>query len=135
MIYLIRVLMAQTIVLSLYYCPMFISVNPTRLTIGRLVVDKHIPVADIESATPYQRTMNFVRTCGSRGFMGFWGWYRNQELRRFFVYGGNLDRLVLITLKSGRKYVVSCTDAATMADKINESVRTQHCGDDRPPRP
>lgn len=63
--------------------------------------------------------MNFVRSCGAYGFFGFWGWYRNQELGYFFVYATKLDQLILLKLKSGRQYVLSCENAEKMADVVN----------------
>ena len=97
--------------------------RPDTLVIKRIVASKVIPLSEIESAEPYQRTMNFVRTCGSGGFLGYWGWYHNQELKHFFVYATNLNQLVLVRLRSGRKYVISCTDAPSMATEIARQLR------------
>lgn len=108
---------------GLYYCPRYVEITPSRLIIDRLLTKKQIPVSEIVSAVPYQRTMNFVRTWGSGGLFGFWGWFRNQELGRFFVYATSLDQLVLVTLGSGRKYVISCENAQEMACQITLRLR------------
>lgn len=103
---------------GLYYCPKYVEVTPSRLIISRLLTKKYIPMSDVVSVEPYQRTMNFMRLCGSGGVFGFWGWFRNQELGRFFVYATSLKQLVLVTLASGRRYVVSCENAQEMAAQI-----------------
>ena len=103
---------------GLYYCPRSVEITPSRLVIRRLLTKKYIPVGEIVVVAPYQRTMNFVRVCGSGGVFGFWGWFRNQELGRFFVYATSLKQLVVITLASGRKYVISCENSQEMAAQI-----------------
>lgn len=115
----VAVLIFLCFVCGLYFCPKYVEVSNSLLTIGKLISKKIIPLADIASVTPYQRTMNFVRTIGSGGFMGYWGHYRNQELGKFFVYATRMDQLILVTLKSGKKYVISCKNADEMCEQIN----------------
>jgi len=103
---------------GLYYCPRSVEITPSRMIIRRLLTKKYIPVGEIIAVAPYQRTMNFVRVCGSGGVLGFWGWFRNQELGRFFVYATTLKQLVVVALASGRTYVVSCGNAQEMAAQI-----------------
>lgn len=62
--------------------------------------------------------MNFVRTFGSGGFFGWWGWFRNQELGKFMVYASDLDHVFLVEIKSGKNYVVSCSDPETICDEV-----------------
>ncbi|MDE6113250.1 MAG: PH domain-containing protein, partial [Bacteroidales bacterium] len=52
-----------------------------------------------------------------------WCWYLNLERGKFFVYANRLDQLVLVKLKSGRKYVLSCENADKMADAINHYLQ------------
>lgn len=108
-----------TTVAAAFFSPTRIIVTDTNLIIKFSLRSKVIPLAEIESAAPYQRTMNFVRTFGSGGYYGWWGRFRNQELGKFFVYATNLRRLILITTRSGRKYILSCTDPTPLLAKIN----------------
>ena len=121
--FLVRILLPILVICGVYYSPMFIEVNHTHLYITRLLRKKAIALSDIESVSRYERTMNFARFCGGGGFFGFWGWYRNQELGKFFVYATRLDQLVLVKLKSGRKYVLSCENADKMADAVNHYLK------------
>lgn len=104
---------------GLYFCPKYVEVNRFQFTIGRLFVKKTIRLQEVESAKTYHITMNFVNRLGSYGFFGFWGWYRNQELGKFFVSATNLKQLVVVKLKSGKAYVVSCLDADALSRQIN----------------
>lgn len=107
-----------TTVAAAFLSPTRIILTDTDLIIKFALRNKIIPISEIQSAAPYQRTMNFVRTLGSGGYYGWWGWFHNQELGRFFVYAANLQRLILITTTSGRKYLISCSDPATFLDKL-----------------
>lgn len=104
---------------GLYYCPKYVETNRFQVIIGRLFFKKTIRIQDVESARPYQITMSFSNWLGSYGFFGYWGWYRNQELGKFFVSATNLKQLIVIRLKNGRTYVLSCLDAESMARQIN----------------
>ncbi len=106
-------------VAAAFFSPTRIIVTDSDLIIKFSLRNKVIPLADIESAVPYQRTMNFVRTFGSGGYYGWWGRFRNQELGKFFVYATNLRRLILITTRSGRKYLISCADPTTLLNRIS----------------
>ena len=126
----VAALLFFSFICGLYYCPKYVEVTNSLLIIGKLISKKIIPLADIASVAPYQRTMNFVRTLGSSGFMGYWGHYRNQELGKFFVYGTRMDQLILVTLKSGKKYVISCKNADEMSTQINLRLkRTENIAD------
>ncbi len=105
-------------VAAAFFSPTRILVTDTNLIIKFSLRSKAIPLAEIKSAVPYQRTMHFARTFGSGGYYGWWGWFRNQELGRFFVYATNLRRLILITTDSGRKYIISCSDPASLIDRL-----------------
>jgi hypothetical protein len=114
----LRAIALVVILCGLYFCPKYIAVTPSQLVIGRLLTKRTIALNQIASVVPYQRAESFIRTCGSGGVCGYWGWFRNNEVGNVFVYATRMDQLLLVTLSSGRKYVLSCKDAKTMADNI-----------------
>ena len=116
---LVGILIFILVICGIYYCPKYIEATNSLLIIGKLISKKVLPLADIASVTPYQHTMNFGAPLGSSGFMGYWGHYRNQELGKFSVYGTSLDQLILVILKSGKQYVISCKNAEEMSNQIN----------------
>ncbi len=112
----VRALLLALVVCAAYYCPLFIEVNHTHFHIVRLLRKKAIPLAEIAVAIPFSiKNKQMWRLCGAGGFAGFWGWYSVSGIGRFFLYATRLDTLLLIQLKSGRKYLVSCEDPAKMA--------------------
>jgi len=48
-----------------------------------------------------------LRLFGSGGFLGWFGFFYNGSLGRFWAYAGNRDDLVLLTKTDGRKIVLS----------------------------
>jgi len=113
-------------VAAAFFSPTRIILTDSNLIIKFSLRSKAIPLTEIKSAVPYQRTMNFVRTFGSGGYYGWWGRFRNQELGRFFVYATNLRRLILITTDSGRKYLISCSDPASFLDRMQKPEKFSH---------
>ncbi|WP_300877569.1 PH domain-containing protein [uncultured Duncaniella sp.] len=59
------------------------------------------------------------RICGSGGFMGYWGWFSERDLGKYFAYYGKASDCFLVTMKDGRKYMLGCQNPAEMVDAIN----------------
>lgn len=118
--YVLLGLLAAIFLCSLYFCPREINIDANNLNIVFPLRVKRVSLEEISKIEPYKVTMNFVRTFGSGGFFGWWGWFRNQELGKFMVYASELDHVFLVEIKSGKKYVVSCSDPETMCDEVRK---------------
>jgi hypothetical protein len=62
-----------------------------------------------------------LRTFGSGGLFGYFGWYSSKKIGRHLSYTTNSNHLVLIKLKSGLKILISPISSsfkATARDKI-----------------
>lgn len=112
----------EMIVMELYYCPVSIIVTQNQLLIRRFFTSKNIPLNEIASVEIYSESTRFLKVCGSGGMFGFYGWYKNKELGRFFIYATNLKELICITLISGKKYMISCEDARNLYNEINHRL-------------
>lgn len=66
---------------------------------------------DIAEVKLCQPTMGAIRICGSGGFFGWYGWFREGDIGKYFAYYGKSSDCFLVTLKDGRKYMLGCTDA------------------------
>lgn len=112
----------EMIVMGLYYCPVSIIVTQNQLLIRRFFTSKNVPLNEIVSVEIYSGSTRFLKVCGSGGMFGFYGWYKNKELGRFFIYATNLKELICITLISGKKYMISCEDARNMYNEIHHRL-------------
>lgn len=122
--WLLLTIMVILSVLVLFYAPISISINTESLNINRPIRIKSIPLSDIESVTLNSPTMGERRICGSGGFFGYWGWFSQRDLGRYFAYYGKASDCFFVTLKDGRKYMLGCKDAPEMVAAIRSRLRS-----------
>lgn len=106
-----------------FYMPTSISADKMDLYIRRLLWGKKIPYTDIRSIHLCQPTMGERRICGSGGWFGYWGWFRDRDLGKYFAYYGKASDCFLITLKNGKKYMLGCKNPQSMVDYISDKVK------------
>lgn len=108
---------------GLYYSPMSLRVTDKDLEVVRSLKIKTIPLSDIRDVRLLIPTMGAVRLCGSGGFMGYWGWFRERDLGKYFAYYGKASDCFLVVLNTGRKYMLGCKDAPEMVEAIRERMQ------------
>lgn len=96
---------------------------PQRLEIGRkrLVILRRYnsitiyadEVASVEQL-PQNALRGALRTGGVGGFFGYYGNYYKSSIGGFELYATSFDNLFLITLVSGKKIVISCSEPEKM---------------------
>lgn len=121
-IYFISALMLFLLVISLIYMPLSVSADSEGISINRPLKKKRIPyseIAEIRISTP---TMGEKRIAGSGGFLGYWGWFGERDLGKYFAYYGKSSDTFFVTLKNGRKYMIGCSDAWEMAKYISGRI-------------
>jgi len=115
---------ATTVLLAaaLFYMPMKLTLHNGVLSVHRSLRIKNFPLSDIESVRLCQPTMGTIRIIGSGGFLGYWGWFRERDLGKYFAYYGRSSDCFLITLVNGRKYMLGCKNADSMVEAINKEL-------------
>ena len=108
--------------LAMYFTPMSISVEDGCLNINMLLRTKSIPLRDIQSVALCPPTMSEKRLLGSGGFFGYWGWFREPSIGRYFAYYGKASDCFLVRLKDGRLYMLGCVDALGIMECINSNL-------------
>lgn len=102
---------------------MSISVDDTNLNINRSLRIKSIPLKEIKSVRLCPPTMAEKRICGSGGWFGYWGWFSEPSIGKYFAYYGKASDCFLIELKNEKKYLFGCSDAPAMAEYITRSFK------------
>lgn len=102
--------------------PLFISVRDGELNINRPLKIKSIPLSTIDSVKLVSPTMAEKRICGSGGWFGYYGWFSEPSIGKYFAYYGKASDCFLVTLKDGKKYILGCENPKDMVDYINESI-------------
>ncbi len=107
---------------AMWYAPLSIRLQNGILSVHRLLRTKKFPVADIESVELCPPTMATRRIVGSGGFMGYWGWFKERDLGKYFAYYGKASDCFLVTLKNGKKYMLGCKNAPTMVEALKKGI-------------
>lgn len=111
------------LIISLFYMPMSIGVDETAIYINRSLKIKTIPITDVVSVKLCPPTMGAIRICGSGGFLGYWGWFRERDLGKYFAYYGKSSDCFLVELTNGRKYMLGCKNAPEMVEYITKRIK------------
>lgn len=106
----IGVLIGVLIFMMFFYMPLSVSATPEAIIVNRTLKKKMIPINEIAEIRLCPPTMAANVLIGSRGFCGYWGWFRERDLGRYFAYYGKSSDCFLIILKDGRKYIIGCED-------------------------
>lgn len=105
-----------------FYAPISVTAGNRAVRIKRMIRSTALPYSEIKSVRLCPPTMGEKRLFGSGGILGYWGWFSERDLGRYFAYYGKASDCFLVTMSDGRKYMVGCEDAPQMVDYIN-SVR------------
>lgn len=117
------VIWGMTVLASLYYMPISITADKTAIYINRSLRIKAIPIQDVASVKLCPPTMGAIRICGSGGFFGYWGWFKERDLGKYFAYYGRSSDCFLVELKDGRKYMLGCKNAPKMVEYIQTLIK------------
>lgn len=107
---------------TLFYCPMYIKLTDNSLNVETSFRIKSFPLDDIAEVKICPPTMSEHRLCGSGGFFGYWGWFREPSIGKYFAYYGMASQTFLIRLKSGRQYMLGCRDSKEMAKALADQL-------------
>lgn len=117
------VIWGMTVLASLFYMPLSISADKTAIYINRSLRIKAIPIQDVASVKLCPPTMGAIRICGSGGFFGYWGWFKERDLGKYFAYYGRSSDCFFVELKNGRKYMLGCKNAPKMVEHIQSLIK------------
>lgn len=112
------VLFAVLVFSALIYAPIYVKITDRHVAVRRPLKSKVINIDDIASVQLCPPTMGAIRVCGSGGWFGYWGWFKERDLGKYFAYYGRSSDCFLLKLKDGRQYIIGCTDAPDAVEAI-----------------
>lgn len=121
-LYVLSACVAAWCLLALYYAPMAVSVDDSNICVHRNLGVKCIPLGKIESIKLCQPTMAERRICGSGGFCGYWGWFSERDLGKYFAYYGKASDCFFVILKNGRKYMLGCENPGEIVEAVERRI-------------
>ncbi len=114
------------VALALWYCPLSIEISDKYLYINRSISpSKKIKLSDIKIVRIYQPSIYSIRICGSGGFLGWWGWFRDPIIGTYFAYYGIPKDCFIVELTNGRIYLLGCKNSKAMISVLKERISCQ----------
>ncbi len=113
------------IVCALFYGTAYVEATPDKIILGSLLRRKTILMRDVAGVELFQPTMGAIRIFASGGFMGYWGFFKEGDLGRYYAFYGKSSDCFLVRLKNGDKYVLGCTNPESMVDYIKSQISAE----------
>lgn len=107
----------------LFYAPLSIELFDNTLLIKTPLRIKKIPLSQVAKIKEYSPLRPIRRLCGSGGCFGYWGWFHDNVLGKYFAYYGNPSYTFAVKLKNGKQYVLGCEDSPEMVKAINAAMK------------
>lgn len=121
-VWLLVLALAFPLLSTLFYMPLSVELTDGFLKIKKILKTRSIPLSEISEVRLCPPTMGAIRICGSGGLFGWYGWFREGDLGKYFAYYGKASDCFLVTLRDGRKYMLGCEDAPQMAEAIKKKL-------------
>ena len=109
-------------VCTLFYSPMYVVLTEDSIDVETLIRVRSFPLDEIASVKICTPTMSEHRICGSGGYFGYFGWFREPSIGKYFAYYGKASQTFLIRLKSGKQYMLGCSDSREMAEALANAI-------------
>lgn len=91
--------------------PTKIILTSDHICVRRIIGLRKFAISEItEIGLCYSRGIS-IKVCGSGGFCGSIGWYKDPCYGVYFSYVTNWSQAFFITLKNGKKYMLSCENS------------------------
>ncbi len=113
------------IVCALFYGAAYVEATPDKIILGSLLRRKTILMRDVAGVELFQPTMGAIRIFASGGFMGYWGFFKEGDLGRYYAFYGKSSDCFLVRLNNGDKYVLGCTNPESMVDYIKSQISAE----------
>ena len=108
--------------LTLFFSPMYVRLTDNSLNVETSLRVKSFPLDEIVAVKICPPTMAEKRMLGSRCTFGYWGWFREPSIGKYFAYYGKASQTFLIRLKSGKQYMLGCRDSREMAEALADQL-------------
>lgn len=117
-------IVAVSIVVAALYAPRRVELRERSLRVRRLAGSLILPYGEIKAAEPFDpvRARRLIRTFGSGGLFGYLGQFYDRRDGFYRIYAGDLGQALLIRLRSGRRYVISCERPGEMLAGLRQRI-------------
>ena len=119
--YTILAILVVMFIPSLFFAPVSLSADKDAIVIQSPFKKHSIPMKEVVNVERYRPLPGTIRTCASGGFMGYWGTFRDSVSKNYIGFWGE-DECFMVTLASGKKYLLGCQNSDTMLAHIRSQI-------------
>lgn len=118
----IGIILLVWVALLFFYMPLYVTLDDENLTVHRPMRKRELPLSEIEEIRLCPPTMGERRLMGSSGFFGYWGWFRERDLGKYFAYYGRSSDCFFVRMKDGRQYMIGCEDPGQIVGEVKANL-------------
>ncbi len=111
------------ILCALFYGAAYVKATSDYVTMNSIFKSRKIPMKNIENIELFKPTMGAIRICGSGGFMGYWGIFKEGDIGRYYAFYGKSSDCFLIRMRNGDKYVIGCDNPDALVKYIKSQLK------------
>lgn len=104
------------------YAPKKIILTDECITVRRGSGSVSLPLNQISSVELFENDALGIRTFGVGGVLGYIGKFYSKKLGHYTAYVGNCSESFLITMRGGKKYLLSCNNHREMVERLNSMI-------------
>lgn len=101
-----------------FMAPKQLRLEEKQLVLSKMIGEFRIELSQIADVGIYNEKEMNIRLCGSGGFLGYLGIFRNKSLGKYIAYVGNYSQAFWIRMKNGKCYMFSCEDRDLLISSI-----------------
>lgn len=120
--YILLLIFLILVIFALFCGAVYVKANQNYIILGSLFHSRKIRIQNIEYIELFKPTMGAIRICGSGGFMGYWGIFKEGDIGRYYAFYGKSSDCFLIRMKNGDKYVIGCENPSAMVEYIKSQI-------------
>ena len=122
--YLFTAVILLTYILAVGFMPKRLELSDSEVAMHRLFGSLRIPMNAIVECEKISKAHldGSVKICGSGGFLGYYGKYRNKRYGVYTVNVTEFNNLILIRTES-KTYVFSCTQRDKVVEYIKSNMK------------
>ncbi len=110
------------LIYAAYLSPIKLIIIDDVIILKKMIGKKTFWIKDIDTINPHQLKGSNVRTCGCGGVFGYTGNYYNKEIGKYISYVGNYNQTFLITMNTGKRYLLSCQNHEKFIEIIKAKI-------------
>ena len=108
--------------LALLKGPVSIKVSNNNIKICNIIDSFLIPISKIQSIELFQPTMGAINICASGGFMGYYGYFKEGDIGKYYACYGRSSDCFIVRMKDGKQYVLGCENPEKIVSCINKQL-------------